>query len=137
MLRPSAVLQGLQLDLSLPADLRLVVADRERTLQVLSNLIGNAIKFTPAGGTISVRVMGQGAVVCVSVRDTGSGIPADRQALVFDRFWQAEKSRRQGAGLGLAISKGIVEAQGGTIWVESMVGAGSTFSFTLPVAEGP
>jgi len=111
-----------------------VFADRERVLQVLANLAGNAVKFTPAGGRVEIAAARAGDEVRVAVRDTGPGIAADDLPCVFDRFWQARSTRRAGAGLGLAIAKGIVEAHGGTVSAESTPGAGSTFAFTLPVA---
>jgi signal transduction histidine kinase/PAS domain-containing protein len=114
-------------------------ADRQRVLQVFENLIGNALKFTPPGGRITVGVVPQADCVLCSIRDTGPGIPAEALPHLFDRFWQARRSRedsRSGAGLGLAIAKGIVEAHGGRIWVESAPGEGSTFYFTIPTAAG-
>ena len=112
-----------------------VLGDRDRLEQALSNLLGNALKFTPAGGQVrlSARVVAGGAVE-IDVADTGSGIPGDQLAHVFDRFWQADRQGRAGAGLGLSIVKGIVEAHGGEIRVESVVGDGTTFSLTVPVA---
>jgi signal transduction histidine kinase len=127
------------LDCHASGELPLVSADRERVLQVLSNLIGNAIKFTPDGGRITLTAECQDAEneVLVSVRDTGAGIePADLPN-IFESFWRTSRNRRGGAGLGLAISKGIVEAHGGRIDAESRPGHGSTFSFTLPVAPRP
>jgi len=111
-------------------------ADRERVLQVLGNLAGNAVKFTPSGGSVTVtaEVDGDAGEVRVRCADTGPGIAGEDLPHVFDRFWQARSTRRAGAGLGLAIAKGIVEAHGGCIWAESTVGEGSTFSFTLPTA---
>jgi signal transduction histidine kinase len=109
--------------------------DRPRILQVLSNLIGNAIKFTPAGGAITVRADLGGREARFSVTDSGSGIAADELPHIFERFWQARKAARTGAGLGLAIAKGIVEAHRGRIWVESVPGKGSTFFFTLPLGD--
>jgi len=114
-----------------------IFGDHHRLQQVFENLIGNAVKFTPAGGRITVGVASQGASVLCYVRDTGSGIPADEQPHLFDRFWQARRSRaehRSGTGLGLAIVKGIIEAHGGRIWVESAAGEGSTFYFTIPAS---
>jgi PAS domain S-box-containing protein len=116
-----------------------VHADPERVTQLLSNLVGNALKFTPAGGRVNVRVEQQGDGVMVSVIDTGSGIPAGQLPYVFDRFYQVSKGRkgsRHGAGLGLTISRGIVEAHGGTISIESAPGRGTTVRFTLPGARG-
>jgi signal transduction histidine kinase len=104
---------------------------------VFENLIGNAIKFTEAGGCITVGATSIGHEVVVSVADTGGGIPPENLPRVFDRFWQATKAERQGAGLGLPITKGIVEVHGGRIWVESTLGRGTTFSFTIPTASPP
>jgi PAS domain S-box-containing protein len=110
-------------------------ADSGRLLQVLTNLIGNALKFTPAGGRVIIRAeQAEGATV-FSVRDTGVGIAADQLPLVFDRFWQAGRS--SGAGLGLTIAKGLVEVHGGTITAESEEGRGSVFRFSLPNSAGP
>jgi signal transduction histidine kinase len=111
--------------------------DRERMLQVLANLITNALKFTPRGGTISVRAERTGGALRLSVRDTGSGIPAEMLGAVFERFWQIGKDDRRGLGLGLYISRCIVEAHHGTIWAESEPDKGSTFFFTIPGADGP
>ena len=112
-----------------------VPADRDRILQVFGNVIGNALKFTPAGGEVRVRAERDGDAVRFSVSDTGGGIREEDLPHVFDRFWQARRSRDGGAGLGLAISRGIVAAHGGEMWVESEPGRGSTFLFTLPVAD--
>jgi signal transduction histidine kinase len=100
-------------------------------LQVLANLITNAIKFTPGGGTIRVRVERVGEELAFAVSDTGCGIPEALLESVFDRFWQAGENDRRGVGLGLYITRCIVEAHGGTIRAESVVGAGSVFRFTL------
>jgi PAS domain S-box-containing protein len=108
-----------------------VWADRDRVQQVLENLIGNAVKFTGPGGTISVGAAPRQDEVLFWVTDTGAGIAGEDLPHVFDRFWQAGRNGRRGAGLGLAIAKGIVEAHGGRIWVESTPGRGSTFFFTL------
>ena len=113
-------------------DLPHVCADVHRVQQVLSNLIGNAVKFTPRGGRIVVRCSRAPREVRFEVRDTGPGIPAEYLPHVFGQFWQASRSDRRGIGLGLAIAKGIVEAHGGKIWVESEPGEGSSFFFTLP-----
>ncbi|MEW5930807.1 MAG: PAS domain-containing sensor histidine kinase, partial [Gemmatimonadota bacterium] len=118
-----------------PDDAPLVLADRERILQVVSNLLGNAVRFTPPGGSITLRADACEREVRFAVADTGAGIPPDDLPHVFDRFWRGQRSARSGAGLGLAIARGIVEAHGGRIWVESTPGEGSTFYFTLPRAD--
>jgi signal transduction histidine kinase len=100
---------------------------------VLSNLLGNAVKFTPDGGKVTIHAEARGQGVAVSVADTGPGIPPEQAAHIFDRFWQAEhRGRDGGTGLGLAIAKGIVDRHGGTIEVASEVGRGSVFAFTIP-----
>jgi CheY-like chemotaxis protein len=100
---------------------------------VFNNLIANAIKFTEPGGSIHVRIAPRAGEVCFSVADSGPGIPTADLPHIFDRFTRASKSARRGTGLGLSIAKGIVEAHGGRIWVESQAGVGSTFYFTLPL----
>jgi signal transduction histidine kinase len=109
-----------------------VIADRERLLQVFSNLIGNAMKFTPPAGQITLTADSTGNTISFTISDTGPGIPAEDLAHVFDRFWQARRTGRHGIGLGLAIVKGIVDAHGGTIRVTSTVGSGTTFTVDLP-----
>jgi phosphoserine phosphatase RsbU/P len=126
--------KSLAVESSVPAELPAVWADRERLHQVLSNLVGNAVKFTPAQGRIRVSAERDGDNVRVAVEDSGPGIPAEHLENVFDRFWQARSTRRAGAGLGLAIARGVVEAHGGRIRATSEVGRGTTFEFTLPVA---
>lgn len=111
-------------------DLGTVALDRDRVTQVLSNLLGNAIKFTPTGGSVHIEADFLGPWVKVSVSDTGPGISAENLPHVFDRFWQKER-RTDGLGLGLAIARGIVEAHGGSIRVESEMGRGTRFWFTL------
>lgn len=110
-----------------------VEADLRRVEQVLGNLIGNALKFTPRGGEIRLLASGGDEFVRFSVRDTGRGIPKGKLPRLFDRFWQVEEGEGRGAGLGLAICKGLVEAQGGRIWAESQEGEGALFFFTVPV----
>lgn len=127
----------LKLEADIPPGLPDVLCDRHRLHQVLSNLLGNAIKFTPEQGGIRVTARDSEQGVEVSVADTGPGIPPEQLSGVFERFWQANAARRSGAGLGLSIAKGIIEAHGGTIRAESRVGLGSTFSFTLPRCERP
>ncbi|MDB4944678.1 MAG: sensor signal transduction histidine kinase [Labilithrix sp.] len=110
-------------------------ADRERVIQVLSNLIGNALKFTPKGGSITVSAeRTPGGFATFSVKDTGSGIAAAELQHVFDRFYQGKRKAREGAGLGLSIVRGIVKAHGGEVGVTSEPGAGTTFFFSLPLA---
>ena len=105
--------------------------DSGRIFQVLANLLSNAIKFTPAEGRVSLRLRSEGNDIHISVSDTGIGVPAEELEAIFERFRQLSKDRR-GLGLGLHICKSIVEAHGGTMWVESKLGAGSTFHVTLP-----
>lgn len=111
-----------------------VLADEERVLRVLSNLTENAIAFTPPHGEIEVSARLVGGWVELSVRDNGKGIPEEHRPHLFDPYWHARSRRGEGTGLGLYIARGIVEAHGGRIWVESEVGKGSTFRFTLPAA---
>ncbi|MFL6198811.1 MAG: ATP-binding protein [Thermoanaerobaculia bacterium] len=113
----------------LPAEL-----DHDRMLQVLANTIANAIKFTSQGGTVRVRGERAGDELRFSISDTGSGIPGTMLEAIFERFWQVGKNDRRGVGLGLYISRCIVEAHGGKIWAESRLGEGTSIIFTLPVA---
>lgn len=112
-----------------------VYADRHRVIQVLSNLIGNALKFTPEGGMVTFRAEPQDGFVLFTVADTGPGIPRENLDKIFNPYWQAKRTARLGAGLGLPIAKGIVESHGGRIWVESAPGEGTKFYFTLQVAR--
>lgn len=118
----------------LSPELPLIEADEERLLEVLENLIGNAIKFTAPGGSITVGAMQRGSEILVSVKDSGAGIGGEELPHIFDRFWQAKKALRRGTGLGLTICKAIVEAHGGEIWAESALGVGTTLFFTIPAA---
>jgi signal transduction histidine kinase len=111
-----------------------VRADPTRVSQIVGNLLGNAIKFTPENGSVRLRAIRDDRQVEFQVIDDGPGIPAASVPHLFDSFWQARLSDRRGVGLGLTIAKGIVEAHGGRMWVESSVGEGSTFHFTLPLA---
>jgi signal transduction histidine kinase len=133
-LRPLVEEKGIDLDLQIETALPKVGADRERIQQTLSNLVGNAIKFSPTGSKIVVVAHSDPEGVVFSVLDSGRGIAAEHLPRVFDRYWQSSRTDRQGAGLGLAIAKGIVEAHGGRIWIESRPGEGTTASFTLPLA---
>lgn len=134
-LKAQADRAGVRLEIRVPGGLPGILADEGRIEQVLINLVHNAIKFTPAGGlvTVSARVEGNSLVTAVS--DTGVGIPEDDLPRVFERFYKADKARAGGGtGLGLAIARHIVEAHGGRIWAESVEGRGATFSFSLPLA---
>jgi signal transduction histidine kinase len=135
MLRPLASSSSLQLEAAVPDGLPRVLVDPPRVQQVLSNLVGNAIKFTPPGGRITVRAELAEDGVCLAVVDTGPGIPTEELPHIFGRFWQGKRTDRRGVGLGLAIAKSIVEAHQGRIWVESQVGSGTSFYFTLPVVR--
>jgi PAS domain S-box-containing protein len=127
--------KGIALEAEGARDLPPVLVDEQRILQVLSNLISNALRFTAEGGHVTVRAeLLDAARVRFRVTDTGAGIPTEDLPRVFDRFWKSGLDRAS-TGLGLSIAKGIVESHGGAIWVESEVGVGSTFSFTVPVAS--
>jgi PAS domain S-box-containing protein len=130
--RPGVTAAGLELHVETTEALPEVWADRHRLLQVFENLIGNAIKFTPPGGRISIVATTQGEELCCQVIDSGRGIQPDDVPRLFDPYWQGKEGRRLGTGLGLPIVKGIIEAHHGKVWVESTPGQGSTFSFTLP-----
>ncbi|HYA11876.1 MAG TPA: ATP-binding protein [Thermodesulfovibrionales bacterium] len=140
--KPQVDGKSIQIEMEVEKDLPSVYADREKIIQVMMNLVGNAIKFTPQGGMISISAKPyneDGNMVAVSVRDSGIGIPEDQLEKVFEKFHQVEESLRRstgGTGLGLAITKGLVEAHQGKIWAESEIGEGSTFTFTLPVSKG-
>jgi PAS domain S-box-containing protein len=134
---PLAAAAAMELRVDAASELPELWADRSRLLQIFENLVGNAIKFTAPGGRITLgAVPGEGHVL-FWVADTGAGIAREHVPHLFERLWQASKAGQQGAGLGLPIAKGIVDAHGGQIWVESKVGAGSTFFFTIPDAPVP
>ena len=137
-LQTQAERANLKLIADIPAHLPLVQADAERIRQVMTNLLYNAIKFTPPGGKITVQAGRQPAEVIISVQDTGVGIPAADVPRIFERFYKLDQARtrgRGGTGLGLAIARHIVQAHNGRIWVRSREGKGSTFYFSLPAAE--
>jgi PAS domain S-box-containing protein len=134
---PMASAASLEMEADIRPPLPPVLADSERFAQVFSNLVGNALKFTPAGGRIQIGAEQRAGEACFWVRDTGPGISKLKLQHLFERFWQAGRADRRGAGLGLSIAKGIVDAHGGRIWVESTPGVGSTFYFTVPVAAVP
>jgi len=130
--------KGVSLTIHLPAALPTVRVDTDRLLQVLSNLLNNALQYTPPGGTVSLSGELHGHEIIVRVADTGIGIPPEHLSYILDRFYRVDKSRSRqaggGSGIGLTISKHLVEAHGGRIWVESAgEGQGSTFTFTLPL----
>jgi CheY-like chemotaxis protein/anti-sigma regulatory factor (Ser/Thr protein kinase) len=118
-------------------DLPPILADEERLHEVLENLIGNALKFTGPGGTITVGASTGNGEVIMWVEDSGAGIAPDELPHVFDRFWQARKADRRGTGLGLTITKAIVESHGGRIWLDSRLGQGTTARFTIPASVDP
>jgi len=151
-LQPQAEHKGVALTLSIPVDLPRVLADAKRIQQVVTNLVHNAIKFTPAGGVITVFAAQPESLtqipadphaealspsVIIGVTDTGVGIPAEDLPRIFERFYKTDRARAQeGTGLGLAIAKHLVQAHRGQLWVESAEGVGSTFYFSLPIAPG-
>jgi len=140
-LGPLANAKSLRLEARVPDAVLWVSCDRDRIQQLYSNLVGNAIKFTPAGGMVTLDAVARDGFVELAVGDTGPGIPAEQLGRIFERYWQASSTQRAGIGLGLAISKGIVDAHGGRIWATSAPGAGCCIHFTLqasrPVAQAP
>jgi len=133
--REQAERSGINLETNCPDNLPRIYADPSRLRQILANLLHNAIKFTPEGGEVNLTVTQYEDVVEFSVQDTGIGIPSDDLPRIFERFYKADQARtKSGAGLGLAITRHLVEAHGGRIWVESTIGNGSTFFFTIPIA---
>ena len=133
--RPLADAHTIEFRVEAPKERSIVRADPLRLSQVLGNLIGNALKFTPGSGTITLGAQREQQYVVFRVEDTGQGIAPDQVGRVFDDFWQARKGDGRGIGLGLAIAKALVEAQGGTISVQSALGRGTTFTFTLPASS--
>lgn len=127
--------KGVELRSDVPGDLPRVDADTDRTVQILTNLLSNALRYTPPGGTVSVSAEAKPCVVQFLVKDTGSGIPAEHIPLIFDRFYRVDRARSRalgGSGIGLSIARALVEAQGGEIWAESPgPDRGTSFFFTL------
>ncbi len=139
-LRPQAESKHILLDIELTSDLPHVLVDEDRAVQVLTNLTGNALQYTPENGRVTLSAKRINNKVQVSVRDTGLGIPPEHLPHIFDRFYRVDKSRSRraggGSGIGLTIARALVEAHGGRIWAESAgEGQGSTFSFVLPTAK--
>lgn len=133
--QPIASAKGVVISAEARSGATLARFDHERILQVLANLVSNAIKFTESGGRVGLRIEPAGDDVRFTVRDSGPGVAAEALDSIFERFWQADRNDRRGLGLGLYISRCIVEAHGGKIWVESEPGKGSAFHFTLPGAR--
>ena len=141
-LLPQAKSKDINLTLDLPPVLPPVFADEDRIIQVLINLTGNALQYTPKNGSVTVGVKQENHEVLFSVRDTGIGIPAEHLSNIFDRFYRVDASRSRsrqtggGSGIGLTIARALVEAHSGRIWAESAgEGQGSTFYFTIPSSE--
>ena len=133
---PLVAAKKLKLSTNFPKEMPTIYCNPERVFRVFSNLIGNAIKFTPENGAIQVSAEKKGQEVIFSIRDTGPGISEQELPHLFEPYWQVKKSSSVGGvGLGLSIAKGIVEGHGGKIWVASQVGVGSTFYFSLPLAK--
>jgi signal transduction histidine kinase len=136
MVRERATQDGVQVSFTAARSVDIVTGDERRVRQVIFNLLSNAVKFTPAGGAVDVSAAQVNGEVTVSVADTGPGIAPEDRDRIFEEFQQAEAGlEREGTGLGLALSKRLVELHGGRIWVDSELGHGSTFVFTLPVAS--
>lgn len=134
--RRSADEKALHLKSFAPCEPLEISGDRDRIVQVFGNLVGNAVKFTEAG-TITIRAERRAEELVCSVQDSGPGIPESEIPHLFDRYWQATKTARLGTGLGLSIAQSLVQAHGGRVWAESVVGSGSTFFFALPLADSP
>ncbi|MGZ3672347.1 MAG: GAF domain-containing sensor histidine kinase, partial [Bdellovibrionota bacterium] len=126
---------GLQFHVAVPAQIPDALCDQFRITQVIWNIVGNAIKVTPSGGRVILSAESESGFIRFKVEDSGPGIAPQDVQKVFDRYWQAKRTADLGTGLGLSIAKGIVDAHGGKIWVESELGRGSRFYFTIPVAE--
>ena len=137
MFQSAAAQKGVALHVEDTPPALTVWADSERIIQVLSNIVGNALKFVPRDGNIIVKCQPKAEEVIFAVADTGPGMAKEDLDRLFEKFWQRRRSDKRGVGLGLAIARGIVEAHGGKIWCESTVGVGSTFYFTLPLVPHP
>jgi two-component system, chemotaxis family, sensor kinase Cph1 len=133
LLAPMALNKFIELSFTSEPGLK-IMADTERMFQVLSNLVGNAIKFTPKEGRIGVTAAVDGDFVAISIVDSGAGIAPDQLPHVFERYWRIREGNPSGTGLGLYISQGIVKAHGGELIASSEVGVGSEFRFTVPLA---
>lgn len=133
---PLARQKSQQLHVATGGAVPVLVADADRLMQVLVNLLDNAVKFTPEGGTIRVAVTATDTTLAVAVTDTGPGLKPEDLSLVFERYWQADHTYGQGTGLGLSIAKGLIELHGGRVWVQNGPQGGATFGFTLPLAAG-
>ena len=137
--RPQSQKSGVEIELDVPLDLPPVIADGDRLSQVFTNLVDNALKFTPSGGMVKLHAWPEKEGVLISVTDTGAGIPSEAEAHIFDRFFQADSARKggekHGAGLGLAIVREIVHAHGGRISLRSRLGEGTTFEVFLPLSK--
>ena len=139
LVEPSATAKHQRIDVDIPPDLPEFLMDTQRVERILVNLLSNASRFTPSGGEITVRVFQMGTQVITEVSDNGPGIPEDEQAFIFNEYYRGhnpDMQRNSGSGLGLTISKYLVEMHGGTIEVRSQPGKGATFSFSLPVDLG-
>jgi signal transduction histidine kinase len=135
LLRPLAAAKHIELLANLPSGLPPIMADAARVLRVFSNIAGNAIKFTPPGGRVEFGVTDVGVALAFSIADNGPGIAASDLPHLFEPYWQAERTKSLGSGLGLPIAKRLIEAHGGEIRVASEVGKGTTFTFTIPLAQ--
>jgi signal transduction histidine kinase len=134
MIKERASRHGVGLTLEIEDGIQSIHADERKIKQIVFNFLSNAVKFTPDGGKVGIQAARSGGAVCITVWDTGIGISPEDQALLFEEFRQvgSSKQRREGTGLGLALSKKFVELHGGRVWVESALGKGSQFSFTIP-----